>query len=190
MKESRTRTRRTFLVGLMSCIIMTAMVGIGLSGAYFSDTKTGAITGTIGSVKVNAGVNADTGGGLNFSFNNLLPGDSQSATVYFKNTGTSPEDIWLKFPTSTGLTALNQLGSYGTVAFTSSGGADWSSTNLGWPSIPEGGILIYQQLPVGATGSMTGTFGFTGELTDINLEGLTLPAVSYQIVATQVGQHP
>lgn len=184
---------KTKIIVLLTTLALSAAlfaVASAATGAYFSDTHGGAVGGTIGAVKITAGLYSDTSGGLNFSLNNLLPGDTQSTTVYYKNTGTAPQDIWIVFPMSDGLYALNHLGRYGTVAFTSSGGANWSSSNLGWEAIPAAGILLDQNLAVGATGSMAGTFGFTGELTDSALEGLSLGPVYYNIVATQHGQKP
>ena len=184
---------KTKIIVLLTTLVLSAAlfaVASAATGAYFSDVKGGNVGGTIGSVKITAGLHSDTGGGLDFSLNNLLPGDTQSTTVYYKNTGTAPQDIYIVFPMSDGLYALNHLGSYGTVAFTSSGGANWSSSNVGWPAVPAAGILLDQNLAVGATGSMTGTFGFTGELKDPNLEGMNLTPVPYHIVATQHGILP
>lgn len=186
---------KTKIIVLLTTLALSAAlfaVASAATGAYFSDTHGGAVDGTIGAVKITAGLHSDTGGGLNFSLNNLLPGDTQSTTVYYKNTGTAPEDIYIVFPSCPGLSALNVLGHYGTVAFTSSGGANWSSGNIGWPAIPTSpvGILLHQNLAVGATGSMTGTFGFTSELSNSALEGQTLAPVLYNIVATQHGILP
>lgn len=172
-------SRRRKLLVAISCIAVVAMVGIGFSGAYFSETKAGAIKGTVGSIKISAGVNADTGGGLNLTFNNLLPGEPQSVTVNYKNTGTSPEDVWIVFTDKDALHALNNLGTYGSVSITDvNGGVNWSSANLNdfYPSgtlgntgvatiynVPEK-MLLQSNVAANASGSMTFTFAYASNL--------------------------
>lgn len=213
MKGSR---RMTLLIAVI-CIAAVAMVGIGLSGAYFSDTHAGAISGTIGSIKIDAGVNADTGGGLNLTFNNLLPGEPQSVTVNYKNTGTSPQDIWIVFPNAEALKALNNLGTYGSVSIVDTqGGVNWFSENLndahtsGTPgnegvatiyNVPEK-MLLQSNVAANASGSMTFTFAYASKLGTASkssgggfwnyypLGSTTNNGLPYQIVATQVGQQP
>jgi hypothetical protein len=182
-------------IKIFGLLVAVALVG-GLvvfaahaTGAYFSDTHNGTITGTIGSIKASAGVNADTGGGLNFGFTNLLPGVSQTGTVYYSNSGTNPEDVYIVFPDADALHALNDLGSYGSVQIKSTGGVNWVSNNLTdfWPEgtpgingastlyyVPEQ-MLLQSNLPVGASGSMTFTFQYASKLGDATA---TLPSSS------------
>ena len=125
-------TMKVKLIGLLVAVVLVgALVAVAAraTSAYFSDTHNGKITGTIGDIKVSAGVNADTGGGLNFGFTNLLPGEPQSGTVYYQNSGTSAEDVWLVFTNADALHALNDLGTYGSVAITERR-CDWVSDNL------------------------------------------------------------
>jgi hypothetical protein len=149
------------------------MFGAGFSGANFSDTKTGAITGTVGSIKVGTD-------NLSLGFSNLLPGEPQSVTTSYQNTGTSPEDVWIVFTDKDALHALNDLGGYGSVSIVDAqGGVNWFSQNLtdfypegtpganGGPAtyyVPEK-MLLQTNVASGATGSFTFTFAYTSKLT-------------------------
>jgi len=115
----------------------TAFVASGATGAYFSDTQPGTISGTIGCILVTAsgGTANGHGSGQDFAFSNLLPGEAQTITVNYQNTcPTNAEDVWITFPNATALSALNNLGKYGTVHVTSAGdgavGDVFDSANL------------------------------------------------------------
>jgi hypothetical protein len=113
------------IVGTAALLGGTAFVASGSTGAYFSDTHTGAITGTIGSIRITpsggtASNDAD-GSLMDLAFNDLLPGTPQTVTVNYQNTGNSPEDVYIVFPNATALSALNSLGNYGTVHLSSVG---------------------------------------------------------------------
>src|SRR5665213_1713003 len=92
----------------------TALVASGQTGAYFSDSHAGAITGSIGSIAITPDTNS-------LVFYNLLPGTSQTVTEHYQNTGSSPQDVWLTFDNPTALSALNNLGRYGSVVISSGG---------------------------------------------------------------------
>ncbi len=168
------------LIGLVVALIVVAglvAVAARATGAYFSDSHSGTITGTNGSILISAGVNADTGGGLNFGFTNLLPGEPQSGTVHYQNTGNNPEDVYLVFPDADALKALNNYGTYASVTITGAFGT-WQSDNLtdfypsGTPG--EAGVatlyhvpsqmLLESNLAPGATGSFTFTFAWASKL--------------------------
>jgi hypothetical protein len=88
---------------------MVALVGATVltTGAYFTDSKGGSISGNLGTVSVNIS-------GANIDFKNLLPGVDQTQTVTVKNTGTANEDMWLVFSNDNGAwSAVNDLGAYG-----------------------------------------------------------------------------
>jgi hypothetical protein len=89
-----------------------AIAASGTTGAYFSETKDGGLTGTIGAVHLDASP-------VNFIWDNMMPGAQKSATVHFQNTGTGPQDFYLVFNNRPALHALNQLGTYGEVHVTS-----------------------------------------------------------------------
>jgi hypothetical protein len=90
----------------------------GATGAYFNDTKSGTVDGSIGSIKVST-----SGGGgndnLNFTFADLLPGTPQTASVGFTNIGHNAEDVYLVFNNAGALHALNNMGRYGQVMISS-----------------------------------------------------------------------
>jgi hypothetical protein len=154
------------MMGLaVSVIALVALAGMATSatGAYFSDTKAGAVNGTGGSIKVAAGANSDMGGGLNFSWSHMLPGEVYSATAYFQNSGDSAQDVYLTFPNLTALSALNNLGRYGAVKIFVNGSQVYYNDNLndydnnGTTGVPSRILLASN---VGPTGSGTVTFQF------------------------------
>ena len=165
-----------------------AVIASGTTGAYFSDTKSGAIKGTTGSILVSTSTSSGTGiNNLSFSFDNLMPGEAQVATVNFKNVGKKVQDVYLTFPNVPALHALNNLGSYGEVHI-SNGAALFDSVNLNdgrttasgnscgpfgpglgtdgkplcWP-LPDK-LLVASALPVGDSGSVTFAFNYPSKL--------------------------
>ena len=93
-----------------------AVIASGTTGAYFSDTKAGSMKGTVGSIEITAtGGAAGVDDGLNFSFIDLMPGEAQTATVSFKNTGKKAQDVYLTFPNRPALHALNNAGTFAEV---------------------------------------------------------------------------
>jgi hypothetical protein len=123
-----------------------ALVGFAATGtgAYFTDSHTGTIQTSTGSVKVNV----SPGDGI-LTFANLLPGEDKTQTVNYTAAGTGAEDIWLVFPTTGGAGGTNPseaftgnphdgstapggpggLGRYGHFGLTSAGG-NFDSYNL------------------------------------------------------------
>ncbi len=184
---SRTSRR---MVGVGITLVATvglAVAASGVTSAYFSDTKSGTISGTIGQVSISV-----TGGGgatgRDFAFVDLLPGEPQSVKINYQSTGTGPQDLYLTFPNGPALHALNNLGSYGYVKVTdSSGGVLFESSNLQdgrtrplsdpnpnscgniftqagcWPLQPQ--IKVRNNLAPNATGTITFTFGYASKLT-------------------------
>ena len=128
--KMKLKTRVITLVATMSLLGGTAFAASGSTGAYFSDTHNGNVTGTIGSILITP----DNPANLALSFPNLLPGAPQTVSVNYHNSGSSQEDIYLSFPNLTALSALNNLGNYGHVVVQNAlGGPDttiFSSNNL------------------------------------------------------------
>src|SRR4051794_24201182 len=116
MMKSKTARFGAFLatLGVSAGLVGTA---VHSTGAYFSDTKTGAITGTMGSIKVTTyGGAVDGSGNRNFAFANMLPGEQQTATIQYQNTGRNAEDVYIVFNDTAALAAINDLGHYGTAS--------------------------------------------------------------------------
>jgi hypothetical protein len=168
------------IIGLaLALVLIAALVAVasGATGAYFSDTEAGTISGTMGSIKIDAGVNADFGGGMNFGFTNLLPGEPQSGTVHYINTGRSAQDVYIVFPDADALHALNDLGTFGSVTIEAPA-VSWHSDNLtdfypsGTPGNPgvatlyhvPSQMLLQSDVAPGEGGSMTFTFAYAGKL--------------------------
>ena len=59
-----------------------------------------------------------------------MPGEAQTATVNFTNTGKKAQDVYLTFPNRSALHALNNLGSWGEVTVANGGATLFHSTNL------------------------------------------------------------
>jgi hypothetical protein len=162
-------------VGLTASLVGFAAQG---TGAYFSDTSPGTVSGTVGSIHVVT--QGGTGASSNiFSFDRLLPGAPQTVTISYTNTGNSAEDVYLTFPNATALSALNSLGTYGNVQVNNAGGQDvFDSQNLndgclqGSVStdhpIPCKGLPKQLQVASGlapnATGTATFAFGYASKL--------------------------
>jgi hypothetical protein len=179
--RSITKKRLATLVGTLAAAVVVSLAASGATGAYFSDTKSGAITGTTGSLKVatSGGTGAD---GLNFVFDNLMPGEPQTVTANYQNVGTGPQDVYLTFPDVAALHALNNMGTFGEVTVTdSSAGLLFHSVNLNdnrpdasgtcgtfsetgcWPLPVQ--LLIRSGLPKNATGSVSFTFSYPAKKT-------------------------
>ena len=153
-----------------------AVVASGTTGAYFSESKAGAITGTIGAVHLETG-------NTTFEWTNMMPGEAKSAPVGYKNTGTGAQDFYLVFPNGPALHALNNLGTYGEVHVTDGNGAAlFDSANLQdgrtradgsnscgafsttgcWP-LPAS-LKIASNVATGASSSVTFNFNYPGKL--------------------------
>lgn len=80
---------------------------VASTGAYFTATQPGAISGNLGTVAVSIS-------GQSINFADLLPGQVQTQTVNVQNTGTGNEDMYLVFDNANlGWSAVNDLGQYG-----------------------------------------------------------------------------
>ncbi len=176
-----TRTTRR-MVGVGITLVATvglAVAASGVTSAYFSDTKSGTITGTVGQVKIltSGGSGPD---GLNLAFSNLMPGEPQTVTIAYTSLGTGPQDLFFTFPDVASLHALNNMGTFGEVTITdSSTGQVFHSTNLNddrpdatgtcgpfseagcWP-LPST-LKFRSGLPAGASGTVSFTFSYPGK---------------------------
>lgn len=187
--------------------------GVISTGAFFSDSHNGTISGTVGSIKI-VGSGGTGPEGLNLSYDGLLPGAPQTQTIHYQNTGTSPEDVWVVFNNADALHALNDLGTYGEFHIAANGDQVFDSTNLNdnaanscgplspagcWP-VPRANKVASNVAP-GASGSIDLTFGYAGKLKTQSPAGggvwnaypVSAPTASglpYQLVATQHGQTP
>lgn len=157
------------LVATVAMLGGTAWIAAGTTGAYFSDTHSGSISGTVGSIKVTpyggAGAN-----GMDLSFSNMLPGESQTARVNYQNTGANAEDVWIVFNNATALSSLNNMGTFGEVHLSANGTALFDSVNLNdrsgtcgafspsgcWPLAKQ--YLVAANLAPGAAGSVSFAF--------------------------------
>lgn len=155
----------------------TAWLASGATGAYFSDTHAGNISGTVGNIHVTPSGGTGTAG-TDLAFTNLLPGVAQKVTLNYTNTGSDPQDVYIVFNDPTELSALNDLGSYGEVDLAAHGQAIFDSANLNdhlvaphcTPFDPAGcWPLKSQYLPTGTlakgtTGNVSFSSNYSGEL--------------------------
>ena len=156
-------TMRVGAVGAASAMAGgLAVIASGTTGAYFSDTKTGSITGTIGNVHLST---TDT----TFAWTDMMPGEAKSATVAFTGKGSGPQDFYLVFPNLTALSALNSLGEYGAVHISGNAMDNWDSANLndGYPCGTPGNVgvatlcSVPQQLKLASNLGINETRNFT-----------------------------
>ena len=170
----RFKTRGTALVATVALLGGTAWIAAGSTGAYFSDTNVGDITGSIGSIQV------DTSGGTgadhaNLRFDRMLPGEPQTVTVNYLNSGANTADIWITFNNATALSALNNLGTWGEATLSANGTVLFHSVNLNdrietchvlssagcWPLRSE--YKVASGVVPGAGGSVSFTFAYAGK---------------------------
>jgi hypothetical protein len=187
--------------------LTVALVGAGAAGtgAYFSDTEVGSVSGTYGSIEIDA---TDT----TIAFENMLPGEAQKKLVTFKNSGKNTQDVWIVFDATalgdgtktTDHGKINDLGKYGEVHIKSSGTAVFDSANLNddATSCPVGAgpepvcaplpraVKLRSNLVPGASGNFE--FSYTvAAMTKARAEGAnTFVPLPYKIVATQTGIDP
>jgi hypothetical protein len=105
MRKSRF-ARFASLLAVIAVAASLIGVAVASTGAYFTSTQPGAITGNLGTVAVNIS-------GQSINFANLMPGTPQTQTVTVQNTGTGNEDLYLAF-TNEGFvwSAVNTYGRY------------------------------------------------------------------------------
>jgi hypothetical protein len=189
--------------GVTAALVGSAVAG---SGAYFSDSKPGSVSATMGSIKVNTDHTT-------LSLQNLLPGEAQSQTASFVNSGLNAQDVWVVFDnadlgdhssgTDTGL--INDRGQFGQAEITSQGVTKFWSNNLnddsstcapgtGAPAVcnPVPHMLKLQDnLAPGASADLTFTYTPAAKTKGLAWEGNPAFApIDYQIVATQHGITP
>ncbi len=210
-------TRRNRRIGLGASVVLLgafAIAGVTSTGAYFSDAHNGNISGTVGSIKITGSGGAGANN-LDLSFDRLLPGQSQTVTVGYTNTGNSPEDVFLHFGNADALHALNDLGRYGEFHVVANGTHYFDSANLNdnqergtcGPLSPSGcwplpaTLKVASNVAPGATGTIQFTFMYAAALSGQTAAGggvwnaypVNAPTASglpYTLVATQVGQTP
>lgn len=189
--------------GLTAALVGAAVNG---TGAYFTDAKAGQISGTMGSIAIE-GSGGTGGNGLGIKFTNLLPGDTATDTVNFKNTGKNVQDVWVVFDqealgNGTADAGLNSLGRYAKVQVKSGSTTVFASGNLNddADSCPPGAgpapvchplphiLKLQDNLAPGASGSMT--FSFTPSEKFKDVQNVTLLNLPYKLVATQDGIRP
>jgi hypothetical protein len=208
------------LVASVALLGGAAWLAAGTTGAYFSDTHTGTISGTVGSIKVTP-YGGSSANGTDLAFDDLLPGTPQTVTLSYQNTGRNTEDVYIVFTNPTALSALNSLGTYGEVHLAADGNPLFDSANLNdrsstcGPFAPSGcwplqrSYLVKSNVIPGGTGTVTFSFEYASKLSGqgsgsavppwntypVPGQVTTVPGVSgtglpYSIVATQPGITP
>lgn len=189
------RSRTFFTAGAVGVAAIALAASTSVTGAYFSDSKSGKITGTVGTIKVETTGSSGTGvDGLNFNFERLMPGVAQTAVINYKNIGSEPEDVSLTFPNRSALHALNNKGRYAVVKIVDGNNLVlFESTNLNdgrrlsetgntcgtftptvgpfdggncWPLPPK--LKIADNVAPGASGQISFIFAYPVEKTDQN----------------------
>ncbi len=201
MNKNKT-ARFTAFIGAMGA--SAALIGATVSGtgAYFQgSTGENQITGTMGSIKIE-GV-----GELDVVFQDMLPGETHSKTVQYKNSGDNDQDVWLVFTnpaqlgTGDAKTGINSLGTYGEIHIASNGTEKFGSANLNdnASSCPPGAgspacnplptkIKLADNLAPDQSGDFT--FGFKPSEKFKNVMNAPLLGLDYKLVATQHGIDP
>lgn len=177
-----------------------AWVAAGTTGAYFSDSHPGSVSGTVGSIKVDVTGNGTGTNGTNLNFTNLLPGEAQTVTLKYGNTGRNTEDVYITFPNATALSALNNLGHYGEVHLSANGTALFDSANIKdssnscgafhpendgcWPLASS--YKVASNVTPGQYGTVTFSFEYASKLSNAaNIDGATGPVFNTYPIAGQ-----
>ena len=200
-------SRKTKVAGFLGTVAVTgglpasAVVG---TGAYFSDTEANNhITGTMGSINV-------TGDNLSAAFTDMLPGETNTATMGYKNTGANAQDVWVVFQDkglvgtyTDGTHGINDLGTYAEVHVASNGTERFASQNLTdkYPSGTPGSdgaptlyalpkmIKVADALAPGQSGDWSFSFKPAAKILNGAQNDQWL-GLDYDLVATQVGVQP
>lgn len=134
LNKSKTARVAGFVAALGASATLVGFAANG-TGAYFTDSAPGNLTGSTGHLRLNA--DSDT----NLNFSNLVPGEYQSQQVKYHTDSSTNEDVWLYFPDGQayglftgakgGEVAGGGLGRYGHLEVDNSNGdALFSSYNL------------------------------------------------------------
>ena len=135
-------------------------LAVPATGAYFSESHTGTISGSIGQVHISDPTS--------LSFQNLLPGEPQTQTFTVRNTGTGPEDIHVIAPAG-----IPQ----GMATIRINGG----------PTVDAASYDVNQgALAAGKTGAYHVTVTLNSSISDSRLEGQS-GSLHFTVTATQVG---
>ncbi|GAB3135388.1 hypothetical protein [Marisediminicola antarctica] len=167
--------RGTALVASIALLGGAAFVASGTTGAYFSDTKQGVVTGSIGSIAVGT-AGGSGAAGLDLAFSKMLPGEAQTVSANYRNTGNTAQDVYIVFNNATALSTFNNLGSYGEAHLSANGAALFDSVNLNdraatcgtfaptgcWPLKSQ--YLLASNVPVNGTGTVSLTFNYASKM--------------------------
>ncbi|WP_156109725.1 hypothetical protein [Cryobacterium sp. MLB-32] len=184
MNKMKSRKKMIFGAGGVAVALSMALAALGPTGAYFTDTAQGQVSGTVGSIKV-AGTDGTGTDSLGLTFTNLLPGTPQTVTSRYTNTGLNNQDVWVVFNNPEALHALNDLGTYGEFHLAANGTALLDSTNLSdgksnvavtdntcGPFGPSAGLCnpllpsykLASDMAPGVSGNVSFTFAYAGKL--------------------------
>lgn len=121
----------TLAAGLTASL---AGVAASSTGAYFTDSHDGNLSGTAGHLRLSVSSTA-------LSFADLVPGDYQTRSIDYSTNSSGHEDIWMVFPSGAGYSALTGykgdpdfsaggLGRYGHFAVANGDQVKFTSYNL------------------------------------------------------------
>lgn len=102
---------------LGTAAVAASLIGVAVvgTGAYYTDSHGGQISGNNGSVAITVDGTGTGPEDMDFDFSGILPGaPGKTATITVTNTGSAPEDLYLAFNNDNNMwSAVNDLGQYG-----------------------------------------------------------------------------
>lgn len=124
---STPKRRLTAISVLVLSLATVLALTVASTGAYFTDSHPGQVTGTFGSVAIDMNGSGSGPGNLQFNFNGIMPGQWKTATITATNTGSDNEDIYMVFTNAN--TVWSQINTLGTFGEANVNGTDYANLN-------------------------------------------------------------
>ena len=199
-----------------TALVASAATG---TGAYFTDSVSGTMSGTMGSISIRSGDGGGANAATTIRFTKMLPGETGTKTVAFTNNGQNPQDVWVVFPQSAlgdfnhdtphkgtdEPSGINDFGTYATIQIKSGSSTVFYSNNLNDDpnSCPDGtadpvikrachALPTMVKLADNLAPRASGDmeFAFTPDAKFQDNQTLPVLSLPYKLVATQHGISP
>lgn len=165
--------KATKITGFLGSAALTAgLLGAAAAGtgAYFQDAEAGTITGTVGTIQINAS-------NMDVAFDKVLPGEPQLRSAVVTNVGNRAQDLYIQFDNP----EINALLQYASLQVN------------GVEVTGSGAVLLASGLGVGASQDIDLRLEVDSTVTEAVYPYVTQIAnaeLDFTVTATQPGQAP